>query len=96
MFRSIFDTIVGTISSMNPLTHFIRYALDKTLNEFLRKKLTLEDFKNGPLNLQNIEVNTEKINKEHLVSSPYIMHSGIIGNLKITLPPLADLSTQSI
>lgn len=32
MFRSIFDTIVGTISSMNPLTHFIRYALDKTLN----------------------------------------------------------------
>jgi hypothetical protein len=24
------------------------------------------------------------------------MHSGIIGNLKITLPPLSELSTQSI
>lgn len=32
MFRNLFDTIVGTISNMNPLKHFIKYALDKTLN----------------------------------------------------------------
>lgn len=62
MFKGIFDTIMGTISNMNPLKHFIKYALDKTLNEFLKKQLTLEDFKNGPLNLQNIEINTQKIN----------------------------------
>lgn len=56
----------------------------------------MDDFRNGPLNLQNIEINTDKINKTHLVSSPYIMHYGIISNLKITLPPLSELSTQSI
>lgn len=37
MFKGIFDTIMGTISNMNPLKHFIKYALDKTLNEFLKK-----------------------------------------------------------
>lgn len=51
MFKSLFDKIVGKISDLNPIKHFIKYAIDKTLNEFLQKELTLEDFRNGPLNL---------------------------------------------
>lgn len=54
MLRGIFDTIASKISNLNPIKQFIKYALDKTLNEFLKKELTLQDFKNGPLNLQNI------------------------------------------
>lgn len=88
MFKSLLSSIADKISNLNPIRHFIKYALDKTLNEFLAKELTLEDFKNGPLNLNNIEINCEKINQEHLISSPYILHYGIIGTLKISLPPL--------
>lgn len=51
MFKSLFDKIVGKISDLNPIKHFIKYAIDKTLNEFLQKELNLEDFRNGPLNL---------------------------------------------
>lgn len=32
MFRSIFDAIADKISNLNPIRHFIKYALDKTLN----------------------------------------------------------------
>lgn len=63
MFKGIYDSLVQKISDLNPIRHFIKYALDKTLNEFLSKELTHEDFKNGPLNLHNIEINCEKINK---------------------------------
>jgi hypothetical protein len=54
MFRSIVDTIVDKIKDLNPISHFIKYALDRTINKFLRKKLELDNFKDGPLNLQNI------------------------------------------
>lgn len=58
MFKNIYDTIIDKISNLNPIKPFIKYALDRTLNEFLTKELTLDDFKNGPLNLNNIEINT--------------------------------------
>ena len=89
MFKNLYDTIIDKISNLNPIRPFIKYALDRTLNSFLTKELTLDDFKNGPLNLHNIEINIDKINREHLISSPYILHHGIIGFLKITLPPLS-------
>lgn len=89
MFKSIYDTVIDKISSLNPIRPFIKYALDQTLNEFLSKELTLDDFKNGPLNLNNIEINENKINNSHLISSPYIIHHGVIGNLRITLPALS-------
>ena len=96
MFKNIYEGIIDKISNLNPIRPFIKYALDRTLNEFLTKELTLDDFKNGPLNLSNIEINTDKINNQHLISSPYILHGGIIGFLKIALPPLSEISTQSI
>lgn len=37
MFKGIFENIMGTISNLNPLKRFIKYALDKTLNELLKK-----------------------------------------------------------
>jgi hypothetical protein len=96
MLKSLVGTIVDKISYLNPIRHFIKYALDRTLNQFLQRELSLDDFKNGPLNLQNIQINTDKINQMCLVSSPYVMHCGIIENLKINLPPLTEISTQSI
>ena len=96
MFWNVYETIVNKISEYNPIRNFIKYALDKSLNEFLSRELTLEDFKNGPLNLSNLELNVSKINKTKLVSSPYILHYGVIGQLNIVLPPLSEISTKSI
>jgi len=31
-----------------------------------------------------------------LIASPYILHNGSIGNLKIILPPLSEISKKSI
>ena len=46
--------------------------------------------------LTNIALNTDKINREPLLSSPYILHNGTLGKLKITLPNWSELASKSI
>ena len=96
MFRSLLSKVLDKVTNFLPVKRFIKYALDKTLNELLSNELKLEDFKNGELNLTNIDFNVAKINKVYLLASPYSMHTGSIGNLKISLPPLSEISTKSI
>lgn len=89
MFSNIFNSVVEKLSGLNPIKTFIKYALDKFLNELINNEITLEDFKNGCLNLTGIGFNVANVNLKHLISSPYIMHSGSIGNLRIQLPNLS-------
>ena len=46
--------------------------------------------------LTNISLNADKINREPLLSSPYILHNGTLAKLKITLPKWSELATKSI
>lgn len=100
MFRSLLGKVMSHLTNLSPVQNLIKYVLDRTLNEFLSDKITIEDFKNIEdgrlLLLTNIALNLEKINTEFLLSSPYKLHSGSVSKLRVKLPNLSELSSKSI
>jgi hypothetical protein len=78
--------VLEGLTNISPVKNLIKYILDRSLNELLSDQVSLEDFKNGELHLSNISLNLDKINREYLLSSPYILHEGKVRRLKITLP----------
>ena len=100
MFRNLLGTVMNRLADLNPVKNLIKYILDRTLNEFLSDQITIEDFKdveNGKmLLLTNISLNTDKINREPLLNSPYLLHTGTLGKLKIVLPNWSELASKSI
>ena len=88
--------VLEGLSNFSPVKNLIKYILDRSLNELLSDQISLEDFKNGELLLTNIGLNLEKINRDYLLSSPYILHQGRIRKLRVTLPGWSELSTRSI
>lgn len=88
--------VLEGLSNFSPVKNLIKYILDRSLNELLSDQVALEDFKNGELLLTNIGLNLEKINRDYLLSAPYILHQGRIRRLRVTLPKWSELSTRSI
>lgn len=86
MFKSMLGRVLEGLTNISPVKNLIKYIIDRSLNELLSDQISLEDFKNGELHLSNISLNLDKINKEYLLSSPYILHEGKVRRLKITLP----------
>lgn len=85
-FKSMLGKVLGGLSNFSPVKNLIKYIIDQSLNELLSNQISLEDFKDGELFLTKLSLNLEKINKEYLLSSPYILHKGEVRRLKITLP----------
>jgi hypothetical protein len=50
----------------------------------------------GELELNDLPLSANKINQTFLMSSPYIMHSGVIRKLKIILPNISEITSKSI
>lgn len=96
IFKSMLGRVLEGLSNFSPVKNLIKYILDRSLNELLSDQISLEDFKNGELLLTNIGLNLEKINRDYLLSSPYILHQGRIRKLRVTLPGWSELSTRSI
>ena len=96
IFRSMLNKVLEGISNIGPVKNLIKYILDRSLNQLLSDQISLEDFKNGELQLTNISLNLDKINNQYLLSSPYILHVGNIRKLKIVLPGWTELSSKSI
>lgn len=100
IFRSLLSKVMNRLADLSPVKNLIKYILDRTLNEFLSDQIQIEDFKDVGdgklLLLTNISLNREKINRESLLSSPYILHAGTLGKLKIKLPNWSELASKSI
>lgn len=94
--RSILGKVLGGLSNLSPVRNLIKYVLDRTLNELLSEQVSIEDFKNGELLLRRITLNVEKINRDYLLSSPYILHSGTARQLRVVMPNYSELSTRSV
>lgn len=91
---------MSKLADLSPVRNLLKYILDRTLNEFLSDQIQIEDFKDvgdgKVLMLTNISLNREKINRESLLSSPYILHAGTMGKLNIKLPNLSEIASKSI
>ena len=100
IFRSLLSKVMAGIADLSPVKNLIKYILDRTLNEFLSDQVNIEDFKEIDnaklLLLTNISLNLDKINRKTLLSSPYILHTGSVRQLKIKLPNWSELATRSI
>ena len=95
-------SLVERFAGFTPLKAFFKYVFQRLSNDFLDHEPNI-DFKKGnlfsnlgQLELLNLPLSSKKINQTFLMSSPYIMHSGIIKKLKITLPNLAEIASKSI
>ena len=96
MLKKVLDVVIEKFSDINPIKNFFAYFFRRILNNYVDRDITMSDFKDGLLKLSNLPLAVKKINSMFLRSSPYILHKGLIGEIKITLPKWRDLANKSI
>jgi hypothetical protein len=65
-------------------------------NNFIDREITLADFTNGICELSDLPIKVAELNSQFLLLLPYKLHSGTIKKLKISLPTVTQLASESI
>lgn len=81
---------------LGPVRRLFKFFFGRVFDNFIDREIKLSDFKNHILELDNLPLSVNKINRLYLADSPYRLHSGVIGKLRIKLASFKELTTKDI
>lgn len=73
--------VLDKFSEFGPVKNLFKFIFGRVFDNLIDREIKLSDFKNNILELENLPLSMQKINKIYLNDSPYKLHSGIIGKL---------------
>jgi hypothetical protein len=82
-FNYIFDL---AYSNLTVIQAIVQYYFQKLLGQYLMTKLEFSLWSQKNITMSNTSINCDSVNHNYLRSSPFLLHSGIIGSLNMEIP----------
>ena len=74
----------------------LRFVFDRLFGNFLKNDINFNNIDLRNCHLRDLNLHTDKLNEKYFMRTPFRFFSGVIKNLKIKLPSLSNLITESI
>lgn len=88
--------VLDKFGELGPVRRLFKFFFGRVFDNLIDREIKLSDFKNHILELENLPLSASKINKAYLADSPYRLHSGTIGKLRIKIASFKELTTKDL